>query len=138
MAYFYKGKELSDKKKIKAFLKSRKCVCKDKGEIQYPVFLKQTEDDISTTFVYRSPLGVPSQLIQKLAQVLEEGLYKPVMISFQQRELFIRVFQQCIPEKWHWSNELLREKTWDVIIGRALDRMIYHDFEKHRICVLVV
>ncbi|TKI86705.1 FtsK/SpoIIIE domain-containing protein [Bacillus mycoides] len=130
VAYFYKGKELSDKKKIKAFFEITKVCVQHKGEIQYPVFLKQTEDDISTTFVYRLPLGVPSQLIQKLAQVLEEGLYKPVMISFQQRELFIRVFQQCIPEKWHWSSELLREKTWNIIMGRALDHMIYHDFEK--------
>lgn len=130
VAYFYKGKEMSDKKKIKAFFEITKVCVQHKGETQYPVFLKQTEDSMSTTYVYRLPLGVPSQLIQKLAQVLEEGLYKPVIISFQQRELFIRVFEQRIPEEWHWSKELLQEKTWRVVIGKALDRMMYHDFEK--------
>ncbi|MCI0767264.1 FtsK/SpoIIIE domain-containing protein [Bacillus sp. TL12] len=130
VAYFYKGKEMSDKKKIKAFFEITKVCVQHKGETQYPVFLKQTEDGMSTTYVYRLPLGVPSQLIQKLAQVLEEGLYKPVIISFQQRELFIRVFEQRIPEEWHWSKELLQEKTWRVVMGRALDRMMYHDFEK--------
>ncbi|AHA69947.1 prophage LambdaBa02, FtsK/SpoIIIE family protein [Bacillus thuringiensis YBT-1518] len=130
VAYIYKGKEMSDKKKIKAFFEITKVCVQHKSEIQYPVFLKQTEDNMSTTYVYRLPLGVPSQLIQKLAQVLEEGLYKPVIISFQQRELFIRVFEQQIPEEWHWSKELLQEKTWRIVMGRALDRMIYHDFEK--------
>ncbi|MEC5307286.1 FtsK/SpoIIIE domain-containing protein [Bacillus thuringiensis] len=130
VAYFYKGKEMSDKKKIKTFFEITKVCVQHKGETQYPVFLKQTEDSMSTTYVYRLPLGVPSLLIQKLAQVLEEGLYKPVIISFQQRELFIRVFEQHIPEEWHWSKELLQEKTWRVVIGRALDRMMYHDFEK--------
>ncbi|HEQ3527743.1 TPA: cell division protein FtsK [Bacillus cereus] len=130
VAYFYKGKEMSDKKKIKAFFEITKVCVQHKGEIQYPVFLKQTEDSMSTIYVYRLPLGVPSQLIQKLAQVLEEGLYKPVIISFQQRELSIRVFEQQIPEEWHWSKELLQEKTWRIVMGRALDRMMYHDFEK--------
>ncbi|PHF88325.1 cell division protein FtsK, partial [Bacillus toyonensis] len=130
VAYFYKGKEMSDKKKIKAFFEITKVCVQHKGETQYPVFLKQTEDSMSTIYVYRLPLGVPSQLIQKLAQVLEEGLYKPVIISFQQRELSIRVFEQQIPEEWHWSKELLQEKTWRIVMGRALDRMMYHDFEK--------
>ncbi|OQR53561.1 cell division protein FtsK [Bacillus sp. CDB3] len=121
---------MSDKKKTKAFFEITKVCVQHKGEIQYPVFLKQTEDSVSTTYVYRLPLGVPSQLIQKLVQVLEEGLYKPVMISFQQRKLFIRVFEKRIPQKWNWSKELLQEKTWKVIIGRALDRMIDHDFER--------
>ncbi|MGX5575034.1 FtsK/SpoIIIE domain-containing protein [Bacillus toyonensis] len=130
VAYFYKGKEMSDKKKIKAFFEITKVCVQHKGETQYPVFLKQTEDSMSTIYVYRLPLGVPSQLIQKLAQVLEEGLYKPVIISFQQRELSIRVFEQQIPGEWHWSKELLQEKTWRIVMGRALDRMMYHNFEK--------
>ncbi|PGM58985.1 cell division protein FtsK, partial [Bacillus cereus] len=60
VAYFYKGKEMSDKKKIKAFFEITKVCVQHKGEIQYPVFLKQTEDSMSTIYVYRLPLGVPS------------------------------------------------------------------------------
>ncbi|PED08304.1 FtsK/SpoIIIE domain-containing protein [Bacillus pseudomycoides] len=130
VAYFYQNKELSDKKKIKAFFEITKVCVQHKGEYQYPVFIRQTEDSMSKTYVYELPLGVPSQLIQKLAEVLEEGLYKPVRISFQQRVLLIRVFEESIPEKWDWSLELVKGNTWKVLIGRALDQYIYHDFEK--------
>ncbi|PHB97171.1 cell division protein FtsK [Bacillus toyonensis] len=130
VAYFYQNKELSDKKRIKAFFEIAKVCVQHKGELQYPVFIKQIEDALSKTYVYELPLGVPSQLIQKLAEVLEEGLYKPVKISFHQRELLIRVFEQRIPEKWNWSLDLLKNNTWKVMIGRALDQTIYHDFEK--------
>lgn len=129
VAYFFKGKEMSDKKKIATFFEITKICVQHKGELQYPLFIKEMEDDISMNYVYKLPLGVPSQLIKKLAEVLEEGLYKPVKISFQHRELYIRVFKQRIPEKWNWSRDLLQEKTWCVMMGKSLDRHIYHDFE---------
>lgn len=81
-------------------------------------------------YVYKLPLGVPSQLIKKLVEVLEEGLYKPVKISFHQRELHIRVFKQQIPEIRNWSKDLLKKHTWSVMMGKALDKYVYHDFEK--------
>ncbi|NSW38849.1 cell division protein FtsK [Bacillus sp. Xin1] len=129
VAYFYKGKEMSDKKKIATFFEITKICVQHKGELQYPVFIKEMEDDISMNYVYKLPLGVPSQLIKKLAEVLEEGLYKPVKISFHQRELHIRVFKQQIPEMWNWSKDLLKEHTWRVMMGKSLDKNVYHDFE---------
>ncbi|HEK9103645.1 TPA: cell division protein FtsK [Bacillus pseudomycoides] len=130
VAYFYRGKEMSDKKKITTFFEIAKICVQHKGELQYPIFIKEIEDDISMNYVYKLPLGVPSQLIKKLAEVLEEGLYKPVKISFHQRELHIRVFKQRIPEMWNWSKDLLKEHTWRVMMGKALDKHVYHDFEK--------
>lgn len=130
VAYFYRGKEMSDKKKITTFFEIAKICIQHKGELQYPIFLKEIEDNISMNYVYKLPLGVPSQLIKKLAEVLEEGLYKPVKISFHQRELHIRVFKQEIPERWNWSKDLLQEQTWSVMIGKSLDKNVYHDFEK--------
>ncbi|MBO1582542.1 FtsK/SpoIIIE domain-containing protein [Bacillus sp. XF8] len=130
VAYFYKGKEMSDKKKITTFFEIAKICVQHKGELQYPIFIKEIEDNISKNYVYKLPLGVPSQLIKKLAEVLEEGLYKPVKILFHQRELHIRVFKQKIPEKWNWSKDLLKEQTWSVMIGKSLDNHVYHDFEK--------
>ncbi|MCI0768130.1 FtsK/SpoIIIE domain-containing protein [Bacillus sp. TL12] len=130
VAYFYRGKEMSDKKKITTFFEIAKICVQHKGELQYPIFIKEIEDDISMNYVYKLPLGVPSQLIKKLAEVLEEGLYKPVKISFHQRELHIRVFKQRIPEMWNWSKDLLKEYTWRVMMGKALDKHVYHDFEK--------
>ncbi|MGH0951373.1 FtsK/SpoIIIE domain-containing protein [Bacillus mycoides] len=130
VAYFYKSKGMSDKKKIATFFEIAKICVQHKGELQYPIFIKEIKDDISMNYVYKLPLGVPSQLIQKLAEVLEEGLYKPVKISFHQRELHIRVFSERIPEMWNWSKDLLKEHTWRVVMGKALDKYVYHDFEK--------
>ncbi|HDR7595013.1 TPA: cell division protein FtsK [Bacillus mycoides] len=130
VAYFYKSKGMSDKKKIATFFEIAKICVQHKGELQYPIFTKEIEDDISMNYVYKLPLGVPSQLIKKLAEVLEEGLYKPVKILFHQRELHIRVFKQQIPEMWNWSRNLLKEHTWRVMMGKALDKHVYHDFEK--------
>lgn len=31
---------------------------------------------------------------------------------------------------WNWSKNLLKEHTWRVMMGKALDRHVYHDFEK--------
>ncbi|PDY77395.1 FtsK/SpoIIIE domain-containing protein [Bacillus cereus] len=130
VAYFYQSNGMSDKKKITTFFEIAKICVQHKGELQYPIFIKEIKDDISMNYVYKLPLGVPSQLIQKLAEVLEEGLYKPVKISFHQRELHIRVFSQRIPEMWNWSKDLLKEHTWRVMVGKALDKHVYHDFEK--------
>lgn len=130
VAYFYQNNGISDKKKIAIFFEIAKICVQHKGEIQYPIFIKEIKDDISMNYVYKLPLGVPSQLIQKLVEVLEEGLYKPVKISFHQRELHIRVFSQQIPEMWDWSKGLLKERTWRVMMGKALDKYVYHDFEK--------
>ncbi|MFJ8119690.1 FtsK/SpoIIIE domain-containing protein [Bacillus mycoides] len=130
VAYFSQSNGTSDKKKIATFFEIAKICVQHKGELQYPIFIKEIKDDISMNYVYKLPLGVPSQLIQKLAEVLEEGLYKPVKISFHQRELHIRVFSQQIPEMWNWSKDLLKEHTWRVMVGKALDKYVYHDFEK--------
>ncbi|EJR92703.1 FtsK/SpoIIIE domain-containing protein [Bacillus mycoides] len=130
VAYFYKSKGMSDKKKIATFFEIAKICVQHKGELKYPIFIKEIKDDISMNYVYKLPLGVPSQLIKKFAEVLEEGLYKPVKISFHQRELHIRVFKQQIPEMWNWSKNLLKEHTWRVMMGKALDKHVYHDFEK--------
>ncbi|MCQ6529794.1 FtsK/SpoIIIE domain-containing protein [Bacillus mycoides] len=130
VAYFYKSKGMSDKKKIATFFEIAKICVQHKGELKYPIFIKEIEDDISMNYVYKLPLGVPSQLIKKFAEVLEEGLYKPVKISFHQRKLHIRVFKQQIPEMWNWSRNLLKEHTWRVMMGKALDKHVYHDFEK--------
>lgn len=127
VTYFYRGKEMSDKKKITAFFEIAKICVQHKGELQYPILIKEIEDDISKYYVYKLPLGVH---IKKLSEVLEEGLYKSVKISFHQRELHIQVFKHKIPEKWNWSKNLLKEQIWSVMIGKSLDKHVYHDFEK--------
>ena len=68
--------------------------------LQYPVFLSKN-DDRSTTYVYRLPVGMPSKLIQKVEDVVSEGLNKPVRIDYDNYKLNIRVFHRDIPKNGH-------------------------------------
>ncbi|PFZ10937.1 cell division protein FtsK, partial [Bacillus pseudomycoides] len=46
VAYFYQSKGMSDKKKIATFFEITKICVQHKGELQYPIFIKEIEDDI--------------------------------------------------------------------------------------------
>ena len=52
----------------------------------------------STTYVYKLPLGMPSKLIQKVEDVVSEGLNKPVRIKYDNYKIMIRVFSKRIPK----------------------------------------
>ncbi|WP_418922140.1 FtsK/SpoIIIE domain-containing protein, partial [Bacillus thuringiensis] len=98
--------------------------------LQYPVFLERKNDDRSTTYVYRLPVGMPSKIIQKVEDVVSEGLNKPVRIDYDNYKLNIRVFHRDIPKKWSWSNDLVTKGKWCVPMGQSLEKLIYHDFDK--------
>ena len=103
---------------------------KKDDRIQYPTFKKRTHDNRSTTYVYELPVGMPSKIIQKVEDVVSEGLNKPVRIQYDNYKLNIRVFDQEIPKKWEWSNNLIQGGKWLVPIGQSLEELIYHDFDK--------
>ena len=52
---------------------------------------------------------MPSKLIQKVEDVVSEGLNKPVRIKYDNYKLMIRVFHKDIPEKWGWTGELVEK-----------------------------
>ncbi|TXR75141.1 FtsK/SpoIIIE domain-containing protein [Bacillus sp. BF9-10] len=121
-----------DKRKIQVFFEVAGIAIRRNNEekLQYPKFQKQIEDDRSTTYVYTLPLGMPSKIIQKVEDVVSEGLNKPVRIEYDNYKLNIRVFHREIPKKWDWSTGLVKKGEWRVPIGQSLERMIYHDFDK--------
>ena len=127
-----KGKE-DDRKKIQVFFEVSGIAIRKDEKLHYPVFLERKEDDRSTTYVYKLPLGMPSKLIQKVEDVVSEGLNKPVRIKYDNYKLMIRVFHKDIPEKWGWTGELVEKGRWRVPMGQSLEKLIYHDFEKRRI-----
>ena len=121
-----------DKRKIQVFFEVAGIAIKRNNEekLQYPKFQKQIDDDRSTTYVYTLPLGMPSKIIQKVEDVVSEGLNKPVRIQYNNYKLNIRVFHRDIPVEWNWSIGLVEKGKWRVPMGQSLERLIYHDFDK--------
>ncbi|HFF3739471.1 TPA: FtsK/SpoIIIE domain-containing protein [Bacillus cereus] len=124
-----KNKE-DDRKKIQVFFEVSGIAIRSNEKLQYPVFIEQKDDDRSTTYVYRLPVGMPSKIIQKEEDVVSEGLNKPVRIEYDNYKLNIRVFYKDVPDKWNWEVGLIKEGKWQVPMGQSLERLIYHDFDK--------
>ncbi|HDR6246032.1 TPA: cell division protein FtsK [Bacillus cereus] len=124
-----KNKE-DDRKKIQVFFEVSGIAIRSNEKLQYPVFIDQKDDDRSTTYVYRLPVGMPSKIIQKVEDVVSEGLNKPVRIQYDNYKLNIRVFYKDVPDKWNWEVGLIKEGKWQVPMGQSLERLIYHDFDK--------
>ncbi|WP_035430836.1 FtsK/SpoIIIE domain-containing protein [Bacillus sp. UNC322MFChir4.1] len=119
-----------DRKKIQVFFEVSGIAIKKDDKLHYPEFEKQIDDDRSITYIYNLPVGMPSKVIQKVEDVVSEGLNKPVRIQYDNHKLKIRVFAREIPEKWDWSTELIRSGKWHVPIGQSLEKLVYHDFDK--------
>ncbi|MEB9681392.1 cell division protein FtsK [Bacillus thuringiensis serovar pingluonsis] len=119
-----------DKRKIQVFFEVSGIAIKREDKLHYPKFQKQVDDDRSTTFIYTLPVGMPSKIIQKVEDVVSEGLNKPVRIQYDNYRLNIRVFHKEIPKKWVWSTRLVTKGKWCVPMGQSLESVIYHDFDK--------
>ncbi|WP_459503097.1 FtsK/SpoIIIE domain-containing protein [Bacillus sp. C1] len=125
----FKSKE-DDRKKIQVFFEVSGIAIRRDEKLHYPIFIERQEDDRSTTYVYRLPVGMPSKIIQKVEDVVSEGLGKPVRIQYDNYKLKIRVFRKEIPKKWHWSADLIVPEKWRVPMGQSQEELIYHDFDK--------
>ncbi|MFV8517140.1 FtsK/SpoIIIE domain-containing protein [Bacillus sp. SBS7] len=121
-----------DKRKIQVFFEVAGIAIKRNNEekLQYPKFQKQIDDDRSTTYVYTLPLGMPSKIIQKVEDVVSEGLNKPVRIQYDNYKLNIRVFRREIPQNWSWSMDLVTKGKWRIPVGQSLETIVYHDFDE--------
>lgn len=115
-----------DKRKIQVFFEVAGIAIKRNNEekLQYPKFQKQIDDDRSTTYVYTLPLGMPSKIIQKVEDVVSEGLNKPVRIQYDNYKLNIRVFRREIPRNWLWSMDLVTKGKWCIPVGQSLRKFI--------------
>ncbi|KXY21210.1 FtsK/SpoIIIE domain-containing protein [Bacillus sp. FSL K6-0067] len=125
----FKNKE-DDQKKIQVFFEVSGIAIRSNEKLQHPVFIEQKDDDRSTTYVYRLPVGMPSKIIQKVEDVVSEGLSKPVRIQYDNYKLNIRVFYKDVPDKWDWEVGLIKKGKWQVPMGQSLEKLIYHDFDK--------
>lgn len=122
---------MSDKKKISRFFEiANICVKHKDNRPEYPRFIKQEVSENSTVYLYKLPIGIPSQLIKKLDEVISEGINKPVKVTYESPWLRIQAFEQDIPKNWEWNETNLKPHSWSVLIGKTLDESMYHDFDK--------
>ena len=121
----------SDKKKIQTIFENRKVAIKKGESLQYPKFIKKHPSDTYTTYLYKLPLGIPSEIIETLLPALKDGLNKEVEYEFKDGLLKIDVFETELPEKWNYDESLLRPGSWEVPIGKNHKGILYHDFEKY-------
>lgn len=121
--------KVDDKKKIQVFFETAGIAIKRDDKLHYPKWDETKTDDRSITYIYKLPLGMPSKVIQKVEEVVSEGLNKKVIITYDNYKLKIRVFHKDIPEKWNWSPELLTPNSWKIPMGQSLEELHHHNFE---------
>ena len=67
-----------------------------------------------------------------------KGLYSKKLSKQKEIELSydgilkVRVYNEPLPDKIPWSEELLKKNTWSVAIGMNRNETIYHDFDKRK------
>jgi DNA segregation ATPase FtsK/SpoIIIE, S-DNA-T family len=120
-------KKTSDKKKIEQVFKNRK-VCL--GE-KYPKLLNSKAQESHTTYVYKLPVGLPSEVFGTLKTALDEALGKETETEFKNGVLRLGVFHNGLPDSWKYDDSLLRPGTWEVPIGCNHKGVLYHDFDKY-------
>jgi DNA segregation ATPase FtsK/SpoIIIE, S-DNA-T family len=120
-------KKTSDKKKIEQVFINRK-VCL--GE-KYPKLLNSKAQETHTTYVYKLPVGLPSEMFEKLTAPLSEALGKETEYEFKNGVLKLYVYEADLPEKWNYDDSLIHPGTWEVPIGKNHKGVLYHDFEKY-------
>lgn len=129
VAFIPKGK-MSDKKKIEQIIINCK-VGIEKGEsMKYPKLIRKETNETYTTYQYSLPLGITSETFESLLPALKDGINKEVDFEFD-GVLKIHVYENKLPNKWNYNEELLRPGTWEVPIGQNHQGVLYHDFEKY-------
>lgn len=123
-------KSNNDKEKILKFFKIVGVGVRLDKVIEYPQFKKMLADNYGTTYIFSVPLGIPGKIFEKFQDALGEGLGKPIKVSYDQYLLKIKVFKEDVPVNWNWTEDLVREGEWSVPIGKTLEEIMYHNFEK--------
>ena len=122
LAAFIPKAQESDRKKIDEIFRNIGFSVKDK----YPLFIKKNVQDNYTTYLYSKPLGLMNN--DKLESIVAHSLSKPVHITGE-REMFIRVYHSGKLPTWSYD-ELKKEIGWVVPIGKSMDGMVWHNFDK--------
>lgn len=122
-------RNMSDGKKIEEIFKNARICVRDGESYSYPKLYKTIKQEHKTTYLYSLPLGIPSEIFNKIKPVFEDGLNKDIEIEYEGL-LKISVYNEKLPPKWTFDNNILAHK-WEVPIGKNHEGILYHDFDKY-------
>lgn len=122
LAAFIPKAHESDRKKIDTIFRNIRFNVND----MYPLLINTDKQDNYTTYVYSKPLGLMNN--DKLEQIVAHSLSKPVRITGE-REMKLRVYHVGKLPMWDYA-EVDSHSGWVVPIGKSLDGMVWHDFDK--------
>ncbi|WP_335871983.1 FtsK/SpoIIIE domain-containing protein [Bacillus sp. 2205SS5-2] len=106
-------------------------ICIKKGEsIMYPKLRNKKQSETHSTYSYSLPNGLPSDKVEVAKIAICEALKKEIDIEYK-GILLIRAYKNKLPDKWKYDEGLIREKTWEVPIGKNHEGILYHDFDKY-------
>ena len=124
-------RKLNDEQKIKMVFEN----CKfglQKGDIfKLPTLHSKKHEEIYSIYVYYLPIGLSSDGVVSLLPAIEEALRKEVEHEFEDGMLKLYVYHQKLPEKWDWTEDLVKEGQWLFPVGKNHRGVHYHDFDKY-------
>lgn len=157
LAFTPKGESsMSDKKKIKIITENLGIGIKGKkGEFQYPKYKEKyplteksveldeegnktnIEKRIGYKYFYTLPYGVPPSVIKKMEEgsnVFQDGLGKPVKMSFKNSRLYISVYDEELKDFFDYKflPDPPKERgntTWKIPLGKTLEGYKWHNPE---------
>ncbi|WP_035322674.1 FtsK/SpoIIIE domain-containing protein [Peribacillus kribbensis] len=123
-------KRMSDQRKIEIIFENRKISIQKGERVTYPKLVKKYKKDSYTVYLFNLPLGIASEVFETLLPAIREALNKEVEYEFKDL-LKLYVFEEELPTKWDYKEDLKRLNTWEVPIGKNHRGILYHDFDKY-------
>ncbi|CDQ17927.1 FtsK/SpoIIIE domain-containing protein [Halobacillus karajensis] len=124
LAAFIPKAQESDRKKLDTIFRNIGFGMKD----QYPILINTDKQDHYTSYIYRKPLGLMNN--EKLEHIIGHSLSKPVHVSGK-RDMEVRVYHIGNMPRWDYEDIPEQDEgKWIVPIGKSLDGMEWHDFDK--------
>ena len=125
-------RKLKDKEKIRRILENAN-VSINKGEkIQHPLLIRQYHLETYSTYIYSLPFALHSDRFTDILPAISQGVNKDVEAEFEDGVLKLHVYNQSLPNKWTFTDDLLRPGSWEVPIGKNHKGIYYHDFDKYQ------
>lgn len=125
-------KKLKDKEKIRRILENTN-VSINKGDTkQHPKLIREYNNEFYTTYIYSLPFGLHSDTFIDQIPAISEGINKEVEHEFSDGVLKLHVYHESLPNKWTFTDDLLRPGTWEIPIGKNHRGTFFHDFDKYQ------
>ena len=130
-AAFIPKRKMNDLQKINAVFENCKFGIQKGDKMKFPTLHEKKDADIYSIYVYYLPLGLSSEGVVSLLPAIEEALRKEIEYEFEHGMLKLYVYNEKLPEKWNWTDELVKEGQWLCPIGKNHRGVHFHDFDKY-------